>query len=135
MRPILFIFLVPLAVSGQNLKGKTLKVAALENAPFLAVNEDGVSEGYIVDFLKALSKKLGFYYTLSFVKDGRYGAFNESAGSWTGMIGAVVDGAADIAVMDISICSMREKAVDFTLPFMYSSIGILYKKTKGISSP
>merc|ERR1719348_430260 len=137
MRPLLFICLVPLTVSGQNLKvtGKTLKVATIENAPFLARNEGGVSTGYIVDLLNELSKQLKFYYTLDFVKDGRYGAFNKSTGSWSGMVGAVVEGAADIAIADITITSRREQAVDFTYPFMDSGIGLLYKKNKGFSPP
>jgi len=34
---------------------------------------------------------------------------------------------ADMAVLDLSITSERQEAVDFTMPFMNTGVGILYK--------
>ncbi len=37
---------------------------------------------------------------------------------------------ADLAVIDLSITSARQKAVDFSMPYMSTGVGILYKKRK-----
>ena len=42
--------------------------------------------------------------------------------------GEVINGKADIAVVDLTITSKRAEAVDFTLPFMNTGISILFKK-------
>lgn len=48
-------------------------------------------EGYCMDLLTELAKKLGFRYKVHLVKDGSYGRQDES-GNWNGMIGEVVRG-------------------------------------------
>jgi hypothetical protein len=47
-------------------------------------------QGYIVDLVEKLSKMLGFQYTIRPVSDGLYG-HRRPDGSWTGMIGEVVN--------------------------------------------
>lgn len=51
-------------------------------------------EGYCMDLLTELAKKLGFKYKVHLVKDGAYGRQDES-GNWNGMIGEVVRGVCD----------------------------------------
>lgn len=51
-------------------------------------------EGYCMDLLTELAKKLGFKYEVHLVKDGAYGRQDES-GNWNGMIGEVVRGVSD----------------------------------------
>lgn len=48
-------------------------------------------EGFCIDLLSAVSKKLDFKYDIHLVKDGRYGQTDDS-GNWNGMIGEVVRG-------------------------------------------
>lgn len=48
-------------------------------------------EGYCIDLISELSKRLGFSYKLQLVKDNRYGAMDAS-GKWNGMIGEVIRG-------------------------------------------
>lgn len=48
-------------------------------------------EGFCMDLLSEIAKKLGFKYKLQLVKDGSYGRQDES-GNWNGMIGEVVRG-------------------------------------------
>lgn len=48
-------------------------------------------EGYCIDLLSQLSKKLGFKYKLQLVKDNRYGSMDPS-GNWNGMIGEIIRG-------------------------------------------
>lgn len=48
-------------------------------------------EGFCMDLLSEIAKKLGFKYKVQLVKDGSYGRQDES-GNWNGMIGEVVRG-------------------------------------------
>ncbi|KAF8792738.1 Glutamate receptor ionotropic like protein [Argiope bruennichi] len=83
-------------------------------------------EGFCIDLIEELSKILNFKYEIRLVKDEEFG--KEKNGMWTGVIGEVMQGKADMAVAGLSINSKREKAVDFTLPFMNTGISILYQK-------
>uniref|UniRef100_A0A1I8I3N7 Glutamate receptor n=1 Tax=Macrostomum lignano TaxID=282301 RepID=A0A1I8I3N7_9PLAT len=58
----------------------------------------------------------------------------ESSGcncEWNGMVRELIDGRADIALGSFTITYEREKAIDFTKPFMNLGISILFKKPKG----
>ena len=55
------------------------------------MSRDAELEGYCIDLISELAKKLGFKYNIQLVKDGRYGALTES-GNWTGLIGEVARG-------------------------------------------
>ena len=48
--------------------------------------------------------------------DGSYGGLKN--GHWTGMIRELRTQKADMAVIDMSITSIRQSAVDFTMPYM-----------------
>ena len=50
------------------------------------------------------------------VEGGGYGALKN--GRWTGMIADLRSQKADMAVIDMSITSIRQTAVDFTMPYM-----------------
>ncbi|KAJ8910755.1 hypothetical protein NQ315_017212 [Exocentrus adspersus] len=85
-------------------------------------------EGFCVDLIDQLAQILGFDYKFAVQEDGVYGYYAEATNEWKGMIGQIVKGTADLAVADLTITSEREKAVDFTTPFMHFGIGILYQK-------
>ena len=85
-------------------------------------------EGYVIDFVKNLAEEVKFKYKFHIVADGNYGSRNYATGEWNGMIGELMQQKADIAVMDLSMTSARQKAVDFTMPFMNTGVGILFKK-------
>lgn len=82
--------------------------------------------GYIPDLTRELSLELGFNYSLELVADGQYGANN--SGTWTGMVGELVAGRADVAAADLRVASKRMSAVDFTQPFMTFGAGVIKKK-------
>ncbi|KAG8194662.1 hypothetical protein JTE90_003132 [Oedothorax gibbosus] len=84
-------------------------------------------EGFCVDLIVELSKILHFDYEIRLVKDKEYGK-RKANGRWSGMIGEVMRGEAHMAVAGLSINFKREKAVDFTMPFMNTGISILFKK-------
>ncbi|KAF7648833.1 hypothetical protein LDENG_00151210 [Lucifuga dentata] len=84
-------------------------------------------EGYCIDLLSELSKKLGFKYNINLVKDNRYGAI-DSSGNWNGMIGEVIRGDADLAVAPLTLTAVRERFVEMTTPFMQTGIGFILRK-------
>ena len=73
-----------------------------------------------------MSKEVKFKYKFYLVEGGGYGSFKN--GRWTGMIADLRAQKADMAVIDMSITSIRQTAVDFTMPFMSTGVGILFKK-------
>lgn len=83
-------------------------------------------EGFCMDLIEELARHLQFSYEIRLVKDSEYG--QRMGRRWTGMIGEVMRGEAHMAVAGLSINWKREKAVDFTLPFMNTGISILFKK-------
>lgn len=109
-----------------NRAQQTLTVTTILQPPF-TMAKDNELEGYCVELMYDLAKKLGFSFTLSVVKDGKYG-FVDQAGNWTGMIGEVVRKEADLAMAPLTITAAREEVIDFTKPFMQTGISILLKK-------
>ena len=101
--------------------------------PFLSLKSDHARlsgnekyEGYLVDLANLLADKLGFTFTLQMVGDGKYGQ-SDPTGKWSGMIGEVMSGTADMALVDMTITRAREEVVDFSMPFMHVGITALYK--------
>jgi hypothetical protein len=74
-------------------------------------------EGYVFDLVFHLAEKLKFKYTIHMVGDGKYGGIGDD-GEWNGIIRELQDQKADLGVIDLSITSIRQKAVDFSMPYM-----------------
>lgn len=55
------------------------------------VSKGAQLEGFCMDLLSEIAKKLGLKYRVQMVRDGSYGRQDES-GNWNGMIGEVVRG-------------------------------------------
>ncbi|KAH9381641.1 hypothetical protein HPB48_013243 [Haemaphysalis longicornis] len=91
-----------------------------------STNEDRL-DGFCVDILREVALLLGFRFELRLVRDGTYGTVN-ARGEWSGIIREVMDREADLAIGDLTITVSRSRAVDFTLPFLNTGIGILYRK-------
>ncbi|XP_042896248.1 glutamate receptor ionotropic, kainate 2-like [Parasteatoda tepidariorum] len=88
-------------------------------------------EGFAMDLLEALSAKLRFTYEVHVVQEknkSNYGSQDAVTKEWSGMIGRVMRGEADLAIADFTITTSRLAVVDFTHPFMQTGIGILFKK-------
>ncbi|XP_070563525.1 glutamate receptor 2-like [Ptychodera flava] len=108
-----------------------LTVTTVELEPFVKIL-DGDAEGndrfqgYIPDLLKLLAEEVPFQYTLKLAKDGKYGTLVN--GTWTGMIGELISGDADMAAAALIISSRRQEVVDFSKPFMSPGLTLLQKK-------
>ncbi|XP_067099492.1 LOW QUALITY PROTEIN: glutamate receptor ionotropic, NMDA 3B [Osmerus mordax] len=82
--------------------------------------------GYCIDLLEKLAEDMGFTFDLYIVGDGKYGA-RLGGGNWTGLVGDLLAGTADMAVTSFSINSARSRVIDFTSPFFSTSLGILVR--------
>lgn len=56
---------------------------------------------------------------------------NRTTGEWNGLVRALLDGDADLAVGAMTINYAREQIIDFTKPFMNLGISILLKIPSG----
>lgn len=72
-------------------------------------------EGFCVDLLSEVAKKVGFKYKVQLVKDGAYGRQEES-GNWNGMVGEVVRGVSSKALSKEEVdmwCFWKKNQHDF----------------------
>uniref|UniRef100_A0A673MKK1 Glutamate receptor n=1 Tax=Sinocyclocheilus rhinocerous TaxID=307959 RepID=A0A673MKK1_9TELE len=90
-------------------------------------------EGFCIDLLKELASILGFSFEIHLVPDGKYG-FQDDKGQWNGMIKEIMEHRADLAVAPLTITFMREKAIDFSKPFLNTGISILYRRPNSTNS-
>nr|XP_046273929.1 glutamate receptor ionotropic, kainate 5-like isoform X1 [Scatophagus argus] len=117
----------------ETLANKTLIVTTILENPYVMRKSNyqdfqgnNQYEGFCVDMLKELAEILKFSFKIKLVDDGLYGA-PEPNGSWTGMVGELINRKADLAVAGFTITSEREKVIDFSKPFMTLGISILYR--------
>ena len=113
-----------------NSKQNLTVVMALSD-PYLMLKEyEGSNvekyEGFNMDLVKELEKVLGNTIDIRVVDS--YGKYDENTGRWTGMVGELIEGTADMAIADLTITEARDKVIDFSVPFMKGGITILYKK-------
>lgn len=59
-----------------------------------------------------------------------YNFYKDPNGSWNGVVGELIRHEADIAVAPLTITSQRERAIEFSTPFMDIGISIMIKKPK-----
>ncbi|XP_057690349.1 glutamate receptor ionotropic, kainate 5 isoform X2 [Corythoichthys intestinalis] len=117
----------------ETLANKTLIVTTILENPYVMRKDNYQDfqgneqyEGFCVDMLRELADILKFSFKIKLVDDGLYGA-PEPNGSWTGMVGELINRKADLAVAGFTITSEREKVIDFSKPFMTLGISILYR--------
>ncbi|XP_063056441.1 glutamate receptor ionotropic, NMDA 3B [Engraulis encrasicolus] len=102
------------------------------NRSFVPAEYGKCCYGYCIDLLEKLAEDLRFDFDLYIVGDGKYGAWK--GGRWTGLVGDLLSGVADMAVTSFSINSARSRVIDFTSPFFSTSLGILVR-TKDTAAP
>jgi ABC-type amino acid transport substrate-binding protein len=83
-------------------------------------------EGFCVDLAYEIChNRLNISY--KFLIETKYGNEIEK-GVWNGMIGALVNREADLSIASLTINGAREKAVDFSKPFIDLGISIMIRK-------
>ncbi|KAF0289545.1 Glutamate receptor ionotropic, kainate 1 [Amphibalanus amphitrite] len=104
-----------------SLHGHHLRVVTTAAAGTLFVKFTGTGdevEGVELNMLDAMSAALGFTFSLQHPRttDGLFGT-KLANGSWTGVVRAILDGRADLAIGDISTTLLRSTVVDYTYAF------------------
>lgn len=108
-----------------------LKVSTSDQPPFV-MREPGtgkkgdVYSGFVIDLLEEVARRAGFEIELFQTEDGQVGA--PRGNNWSGIIGDLTEGRAQIGAGAITITARREEAVDFTKPFMSNSVNLLVEK-------
>uniref|UniRef100_A0A8C5HI26 Glutamate receptor n=1 Tax=Gouania willdenowi TaxID=441366 RepID=A0A8C5HI26_GOUWI len=122
----LLFWAVILGIGKSDAVHSELRITTIQQDPY-TMSRGTELEGFCMDLLSIISKKLGFNYRVQLVKDGSYGRQDED-GNWNGMIGEVVRGETDLAIAPLTLTAMRERAVEMTKPFMQTGISILLRK-------
>ncbi|MCH4167139.1 MAG: ABC transporter substrate-binding protein [Megasphaera sp.] len=104
-----------------SLKGKELKIGTGIYAPFAFKDESGNLVGFDVDLIEALSKKLGFTYTIT-------------ATEYDNMFMSVTNKEYDIGMGQVCITDERKKKMDFTEPYEQAGLQFVVKKDSGITT-
>ncbi|XP_061688241.1 glutamate receptor U1 [Syngnathoides biaculeatus] len=103
-----------------------LRVTTILQEPY-TMSKGSQLEGFCMDLLAEVAKKLDFRYKVHLVKDASYGRQDDN-GHWNGMVGEVVRGEADLAIAPLTLTAAREKVVGMSKPFMQTGISILLRK-------
>lgn len=89
-----------------------------------------VYEGFCIDFIDELSRRMNFSYELVEPSSGKFGdRLND--GSFDGLIGDLVRGETDLIVAALKMTAEREEQIDFVAPY-FDQTGILIVMKKPI---
>ncbi|XP_069974567.1 uncharacterized protein [Penaeus vannamei] len=117
----------------QDLSGFHLRCTTLSAPPRMVlqpVTSDGAAavevKGILGHVLRQLQEVTNFTYTCHPTRDGQWGG--KVNGRWTGMIGDIVNGKADIAVASLDVTFQRSTAVDFLLPVLHTEYKMVMKR-------
>ncbi|RUS81760.1 hypothetical protein EGW08_010452 [Elysia chlorotica] len=83
--------------------------------------------GYTKDLAEEIGKRLRLTYHLRLAPDGEHGRELPNK-TWTGMVGDLVYGAADMAIGPLTITAARERVIDFSKSFMDIGISIMIRR-------
>ncbi|XP_043669929.1 probable glutamate receptor [Vespula pensylvanica] len=102
-----------------NLQGLIMRAVVVKDSSFINVKEDGQLDGTFGKILTELSVALNFSFDIV-SKVAENGRLNTKDNTWSGAIGELYAGRADISITDFSMTSARLNAIDFTLPLVIS---------------
>ena len=80
-------------------------------------------KGLTLDLLFRLAIDLNFSFVVYFMNDTNYGVYRN--GEWTGMVGDVIYGEADIIAGAFSVTSERLSSISFTEPYFQNTFAIV----------
>lgn len=108
---------------------------SIEHPPFLSLRENHQElignarfEGFIPDVTEKLGALMNADFQIHLSQDKQYGRSNPDGSNWTGLVGNVVRGYADLAIADLTITPERLEAVQFSQPISDSGIVVIVKK-------
>ncbi|KAF8763753.1 Glutamate receptor ionotropic like protein [Argiope bruennichi] len=111
----------------------TVAVLPIPNILDVENREEKRLNGYEGRFLHAILTGLGFQFDIVEAKDGQYGSL-KADGNWTGMVGMVHRGEADLAFTTLAITEQRTEIIDFSPTYENVAPTFAYKKP-GVTLP
>ena len=99
-----------------DIQNRELRVSTMHDPPFITIDrrENGTAKygGYLHDVWLLIAEQLSLRFKMQPPRDGGYGILNKN-GTWSGMMGELVYGRADVALTMLSIREDRKAVVDF----------------------
>ncbi|KAL2712484.1 hypothetical protein V1478_018007 [Vespula squamosa] len=123
-----FSFLTNLSLNYRrnNMNGLALKTVVVENSPYIKVDKNGTMSGLFGDVLTELIKAANF--TLNIVKFTKeYGRWDEEKNIWTGTVGEIAAGHADISISEFSLTNSRLDVIDYIVPIIVNPMHFYIK--------
>ncbi|XP_033321571.1 putative glutamate receptor isoform X2 [Megalopta genalis] len=115
-----------ICIRRNDLKGKVLRGVVVTSSILLEITDTRL-RGYIGNIVEELERTLNF--TVELVsRNPEFGFYNTTTGRWSGVIGTIVSGAADIGIGDFSMINDRMDYVDFTTPIMTVRQSLYFKQ-------
>ncbi len=96
----------------------------------IVTSESAPLEGMMPDILRTLGTALNFTVEWKYPDDGTFGS-KGGDGSWTGIVGELVDGKGDISTAGLVITDERVKAIDFSMNFVEDTFKLYHLSTYG----
>ncbi|KAK6180751.1 hypothetical protein SNE40_008745 [Patella caerulea] len=117
---------------------ETIQVTSIENTPYLQAptskeNTSSPYTGFIKDVLDEVAQITKFDFKISLVDDNTFGSQNDD-GTFTGMIGEVILGKADVAAAALTVTSIRRSVVEFSPTIQNFGHVIVMRKPDGIQT-
>ncbi|XP_047349712.1 glutamate receptor ionotropic, kainate glr-3-like [Vespa velutina] len=112
-----------------NLQGLVMRTAIVKDSPFINLNKDGQLDGMFGRILKELCMTLNCSFNIV-SEVNEHGSWNTKKNTWSGAIGELYVGRADISISDFSMTSARLNVVDFTFPLLLSKNFLYIKEPK-----
>jgi len=125
---VAFWSLLCLASGQTENRNNHLRIGSIQSEPFLRTvdgeGNDGY-EGFIKDLVEEITSTQGFTYELQLSVDNKYGV--ENGGNWSGLVGMLHRGEIDMIAADLTVTWSRMEVIDFSKPFLASSLTLLLK--------
>lgn len=103
-----------------------------QNSAFVNTMKDDKLDSLFGRIIRELSATLNF--TIDVVSEvEEYGLWNSKKNVWSGAVGEILAGRADISISDFSMTSDRSDVVDFTFPLVISTNSLYIKKPEAFS--
>jgi len=108
-------------------RNRTLRGVTIVSEPFVMRTPDNQFYGFAVDLLNEIARTARFTYSLYPSPDERYGT-PDNKGKQSGMVQELVMRRADFIIADLIKTEIRERYIDFSVPFMNLEINALINK-------
>lgn len=135
-----------------QIQNKTLIVCVVVREPFVIFNQhsewanstalerrefesqlDNYS-GVAIEVVKRLRSIFKFNIKIIRPRDNQFGVYLASARRWSGIMGELVSGQADIGVTALSITESRAHAIDFTRAYYVETVAILLRTPEEVQN-